>query len=613
MTEEKKIRALLNRAYDECRRSMLDDMEELKKKLAGHKKREVAVSALTEDIQDLTSNQKEHLAELKKSLDACAKEMRALVSVLKKENKTGKLAARIVKYFFENQDTDVFCQKALDDLIATTRSKKGFIVLFREAPDEVQVLAARDDQARNLEYRSFTISRSVLNDIRKNRETILVDNVQNGKSYSDETSIMEGGVTSIFVVPLIYQKMLIGALYIENLSRLGLFAEIDRELLEEFGAILAAPLHYTAKLRDVPLSGDDYAEFHSKYDLGGIRGKSEGLMKVLKIVIQVADQDVPVHIRGESGTGKELIAKALHNNSARQNKPFVCVNCSDFDSSLLNAQLHGYVKGAYTGAVMPYQGFFEQANEGTLFLDEIADMSADLQAKLLRVLESKKIQRLGSNEEISVDFRLITATNCDLEEAKEKQKFRKDLYYRILGVRLDLPPLRERKEDIPLLINHFADAYGKKRGITDIKIDQDVYRLLENYDFEGNIRELERIIEAAVARLDGDRITADILPARIVESDSPVMNITKNPYTRMLKLNPTNARELKRCKEDMKNIGREHLRIVEAKFVRQALNNSSGNIKKAADQCGMHRVQFHKLKRETEELRKKLFGGQNSG
>jgi two-component system response regulator HydG len=234
------------------------------------------------------------------------------------------------------------------------------------------------------------------------------------------------------------------------------------------------------------------------YGFRNIIGQSPAIRRVIEIVQQVAPSRASVLIQGESGTGKEVIAHAIHYSSDRRNKPFVKVSCAALPETLLEAEMFGYEKGAFTGAVTRKRGRFELAHGGTLFLDEIGDMSPYIQVKLLRVLQNGEFERLGGTETLRVDVRLITATNADLEKLIEEKKFREDLYYRLNVVNIKLPPLRERKEDIPLLVAHFLEFYTKQNQKPLKGIAEEAMEKLMNYHWPGNIRELENAIERAV-------------------------------------------------------------------------------------------------------------------
>ena len=253
------------------------------------------------------------------------------------------------------------------------------------------------------------------------------------------------------------------------------------------------------------------------YSLGNIIGKSKAMKELFTIIKKVAPTDANILIEGESGTGKELAAKSIHYNSLRKNKPLVAVNCSAFAESLLESELFGHEKGAFTGAATMKKGRFEMADEGTLFLDEIGELPMTIQVKLLRVLQEKTFERVGGTIPIEVNFRLIAATNKILEEEVENGRFREDLYYRLNVVKAVMPALRDRDGDIPLLVNHFIEKYAFERK-TDIPVKgvaPDAARLLFEYQWPGNVRELENVIERAVILSSGDYITPADLPAHI--------------------------------------------------------------------------------------------------
>ncbi|MFN8255651.1 MAG: sigma-54 dependent transcriptional regulator [Bacteroidales bacterium] len=253
-----------------------------------------------------------------------------------------------------------------------------------------------------------------------------------------------------------------------------------------------------------------------------IIGESEAIKKVLSEVASIAPSSSSVIITGESGTGKELIARAIHSNSPRKYFPMVSVHCGALTESLLESELFGHEKGAFTGAILDRKGRFEMANGGTIFLDEIATISTKMQIELLRVLETKKFTRVGGNKEISSDFRVICATNKDLAKMVEKGSFREDLYYRLNVVNIEIPPLRERKEDIRLLAEHFIGKYCKAMSKNLVTIDHAALKRLENFEFPGNVRELENMIERAIVVGNGREIKLKDLP---IEKDIPTSGI----------------------------------------------------------------------------------------
>jgi DNA-binding NtrC family response regulator len=247
----------------------------------------------------------------------------------------------------------------------------------------------------------------------------------------------------------------------------------------------------------------------------GIVGKSAGMQRVLTTARQVAASDIPVLIMGESGTGKELIARAIHYNSRRRKKRLVALNCAGLSENILEDELFGHVKGAFTGAQSEREGRFEHADGGTLFMDEIGDMPAVMQAKLLRVLENGEIVRLGSNEPIKVDVRLISATNRDLDEMVAEKQFREDLFFRLKGVTLILPPLRERREDIPLLIHYFLQEFAARYNREIDGISPAAQQMLVAYSWPGNIRQLRTALENMVVLTQGKILGPESLPAEI--------------------------------------------------------------------------------------------------
>ncbi|MCA1960943.1 MAG: sigma-54 dependent transcriptional regulator [Desulfomonile sp.] len=251
---------------------------------------------------------------------------------------------------------------------------------------------------------------------------------------------------------------------------------------------------------------------------GNMVGKSRPMERVFSLMKRVADTPTTVLISGESGTGKELIAHGLHNASSRRDAPFVSINCAAVPETLLESELFGYEKGAFTGATQMKQGKFEFADGGTLFLDEVGEMPLGLQVKLLRVLQEQEFQRVGGNKDIKVDVRIIAATNKDLREEVDHRRFREDLYFRLNVVHIEAPPLRERLDDVPHLVAHFLDKFGKKLGRSIRDVHPDVMAAFYRYSWPGNVRELENVIERALVLCRGNAITLDDLPLELRQS-----------------------------------------------------------------------------------------------
>lgn len=266
-----------------------------------------------------------------------------------------------------------------------------------------------------------------------------------------------------------------------------------------------------------------------RYNFENIVGKSEVMLRIFDLVAQVAPSRSTILIQGESGTGKELIAKALHANSPRRDKPFVPVNTGAMPSDLLESTLFGHIKGSFTSAIATKKGLFEAANGGTLFLDEIATMGMDTQAKILRVLQDRRFMQLGGTQEMQVDVRIITATNVDLRQAVREGKFREDLYYRLNVITIDLPPLRSRREDIPLLATHFLKRYSDENNLPLRSLSSDAIRALVDYDWPGNVRELENVIERGVVLSSGQIINSDLLPGHLTGRSYSSSLLEHNP------------------------------------------------------------------------------------
>ncbi len=256
-------------------------------------------------------------------------------------------------------------------------------------------------------------------------------------------------------------------------------------------------------------------ELYEKYSFHNLIGKSKKIKEIFSLIEKIAPTNSTVLITGESGTGKELVAKAIHYSSLRKEEPFVSINCGALPETLLESELFGHVKGSFTGAYTDKKGLFEIAHKGTILLDEISEMSLWMQVKLLRVLQEKKIRRVGGTEEKEIDVRIIASTNVDLTERIREGKFREDLFYRLNVIRINLPPLRERKEDIPLLVEHFIKIYNQKTGKNIHGINEDALKILESYPWPGNVRELENCIERAVVFETSDFITSDSIDESI--------------------------------------------------------------------------------------------------
>lgn len=323
--------------------------------------------------------------------------------------------------------------------------------------------------------------------------------------------------------------------------------------------------------KEIPLQGFD-----------GFIGCGGSIRKVCHRITLVAPTDSTVLITGESGTGKELVARAIHAGSPRREKPFVAVDCVNLPETLLESELFGHVRGAFTGATENKTGLFRAANGGTLFLDEISNISLSTQAKLLRVLQERVITPIGDVREVPIDIRVIAATNVNLRSMTANGSFREDLFFRINVIPINIPPLRERREDLPLLISHFLQRFSVKFGKNIRVLQDDALALLEGYPFPGNVRELENILERAVLLCEKDVITKADLEMRIEEGE------ICHGYDTI----PMSLRELKEAK---KGVREQAVEQVERAFVLDALRKNNWNVSRAAEKTGMLRPNFHAL------------------
>ncbi len=335
-------------------------------------------------------------------------------------------------------------------------------------------------------------------------------------------------------------------------------------------------------------------EIKSLYGMETMISKHPRMVEIMGMVQQVADSKATVLIEGESGTGKELVARAIHLNSQRAGFPFIVVNASAIPRELLESELFGHEKGAFTGAGKRKIGSFELGHKGTLFLDEIGEMPKELQVKILRAIEGYRFMRVGGTEEIDVDVRLITATHRDLKAAVEAGEFREDLFYRLHVVSIKLPPLRERKGDIPLLVSHFIEKHRKEVKDRSLEISERALQLLENYPWPGNVRELENCILRAMLLGRSNRIEAEDLPPEVRgEGEEPPVSA------------PRDSAELRRMKWQLK---RKAENEVEKVFLTEALKRNRGNISKTALDVGMDRRQLQNLIRKHRMVVKEFKG-----
>ncbi|MBW3564597.1 MAG: sigma-54-dependent Fis family transcriptional regulator [Acidobacteria bacterium] len=385
---------------------------------------------------------------------------------------------------------------------------------------------------------------------------------------------IEGG---LLVAPLVSGEMILGAIGLLGKERRGSeaggFNDDDRRFIESVAAIGAAALDNSRNFHKLEMVRESLEDenralkrrMQREYRDRLMIGDSPSMQRVIDLIARVAESPVSVLIRGESGTGKEMVARLIHVNSPRSHRPFMAINCAALPESLLEAELFGIEKGVATG-VEGRPGRFEVASGGTVFLDEIGDIPLTLQAKLLRVLQEREIEKLGARRRVEVDVRILAATHRNLEELVESGQFRQDLYYRLRVVEIELPPLRDRREDIPALVRYFLDKYGEREGLHGVRISQEALQKLMHHDFRGNVRELENLIEGALA------LTLDPL---IDENDLPFASDGGAPDP-----SPSGL-----------EAGAEILPLeeMERRYVKRVLDRVNGNVSEAARQLGVDR------------------------
>lgn len=362
---------------------------------------------------------------------------------------------------------------------------------------------------------SIRVSRTVTQSVLQHGESLLISKQSENNNIEAESFISDQPA-SLLCVPLRMLERTLGVIYLDTKEPDTVFDKDHLQLVSAVAAITAVAIENARHIEYLVNENKRLvADFNIEHNMVG---ESEAVRGVLQFISKVAPTDSTVLLSGESGTGKELAARAVHQNSKRANKPFMAVNCAALAESLLESELFGHERGSFTGALVQKKGRLEVADEGTVFLDEIGELSPAIQVKLLRVLQEREFERVGGTRPIKVDIRVITATNRNLEEAVSHGLFRRDLFYRLNVVSLEMPSLRERPEDIPLLANYFAAKYGKKCNRRIAGISAVAQERLRAYDWPGNIRELENAIERAVVLGTTDQILLEDLPESVWET-----------------------------------------------------------------------------------------------
>ncbi|MBW2459365.1 MAG: sigma-54-dependent Fis family transcriptional regulator [Deltaproteobacteria bacterium] len=459
---------------------------------------------------------------------------------------------RINKRLNSSLDRSEVLELAMDAAIELTGAERGFVLLRsgtegsrrgsrkgrqRRPGDRVQVVVARNLDQEELDHSHLKFSRGIAEQVMEAGEALVTADAQTDGRFLAESSVHAMHLKSVVCVPVVGPGGVLGALYLDNRFQRGHFTDQDVPSLRAFAdqvaiALTNAQLHDELRTRNRELEAErrrveallegqaaeidrltEEAKRHRiarehRFDYSAIIATSPAMDDVFAVLDRVIDTELPILILGDSGTGKELIARAVHVNSPRSQGPLVTINCGALPESLLESELFGYERGAFTGAERARDGLVVQARGGTLFLDELGEMPRPMQVKLLRVLQEREVQPLGSSQVIGVDFRLVCATNRQLRAEVERGTFREDLFYRISAVEIRLPPLRERTEDIPALANHILGRTAEQLGRPAAELTGTALRKLTRFDWPGNVRQLEHVITKAVALSEGDRIKA---------------------------------------------------------------------------------------------------------
>jgi transcriptional regulator with GAF, ATPase, and Fis domain len=408
---------------------------------------------------------------------------------------------------------DALQEKVLESVLAIVPADQAAILLTENGVAGFSSIVGRNRELGA--NQPIHASQTILNRVLEENLAVLSSDVQSDDAYREAESLIERRVHSVLAVPLEVQGKVLGVMYLDASSPGARFDSDLLQLVTTLGNITALAIENARQLER--LGGENRRLYEELNIHHSMIGESKAMHEVYDFVSRVAGRDSTVLISGESGTGKELVARAVHMNSGRVDKPFVAINCAAITETLLESELFGHERGAFTGAVSQKKGKLEVAEGGTVFLDEIGELAVPMQAKLLRVLQEREFERVGGTRSIKLDVRLIAATNRDLKDASKTGAFRPDLYYRLNVVSLHMPALRERREDIPMLAAFFATQYGEKVKRRVAGISPEARASLMRYDWPGNVRELENAIERAVVLGSTELILADDLPDSILE------------------------------------------------------------------------------------------------
>jgi len=463
------------------------------------------------------------------------------------------------------RDLEELQAQLLDLIFEVIPAGRGAILLTEGSGLEFNCLYARTRQAGQPQL--VRVSRTIAHQVMKDNVAILGVDVAASGALRDVESLVASEVRSLLCVPLTVFQRVIGCIYLDSTNATNRFQEDHLQLVAAIAGISAVALDNARRLQWLEQENQRLTtEVRQEQSLVG---EGARMKEIFQFLARVAPTESTVLIEGESGTGKELAARALHRNSHRGNKPFVAINCAAIPETLLESDLFGHERGAFTGAAVQKKGRLEVAEGGVVFLDEIGELAPALQVKLLRVLQEREFERVGGTHTIKVDIRLIAATNRDLNDAVRTGQFRQDLYYRLAVVRLTMPPLRERREDIPMLTRHFLQKYAKRSKVKPKPVSREAMVALVNYEWPGNVRELENAIERALVMGSADMVRLEDLPESLLEQES--------------------AAEM--------HEGKYHASVKELKkqLILDAVEQTRGNYVEAAGILGVHPNYLHRL------------------
>ena len=457
------------------------------------------------------------------------------------------------------------------------QSETASVLLIDEATNELVFDFSTDLNANQQQKIRVPIGKGISGFVAQTGQSVNIKDVSKDSRWYADVDQKSGFEThSLLCVPLKFQDKIIGTAQVLNKVDESVFTQFDQKLLEAFAAQAAIAIQNARLFEELQTAYNLLNEenIHLRKEITkifkfeNIIGKSKKMQLIFQLIEQIKDLPTTILIQGDTGTGKELIAKTIHYSSLRKNKKFVAINCGAFPEQLLESELFGHKRGSFTGAISDKKGLFEEAHGGTILLDEIGDVSPQLQVELLRVLQENEIRRIGENESRKIDVRVISSTHRNLKQEIEKGNFRKDLYYRLKVITIELPPLRERKEDIPALVQHFIKKYSKSIGKKVSGITLETMNLMQTYLWPGNIRELEHEIERAITLANEDqKITPDLL------SDE----IRQPSLSSALKI-PGDAKSLK-----------EIIAQFERSLIQEQLNSCNGNVSRLAQRLGITR------------------------